>query len=214
MSNTLQAKITKNQLYLSLTFHGLHLIRMSGSDWFPQGCICLILMSFFQISACTCPYTTESLWWRRLPPPAQKAVGSRLFPPPLHPLPPLLPHAQRTSFTAGQKSSIFHSRTPSPRGRVPRCFLTYWRRGCFCGWCPTGYTLSASARDECTGKALWLHIWINPTSWRRSSRANCLTPSNSLLVSTCLCTAKELYLYNPKSQILLEGASYYDTFYP
>ena len=131
-----------------------------------------------------CPYTTESLWWRRSPPPAQRVVVSPLLPPPLHPLPPLLPHAKRTSSTAGQKWSFSHSRTPSLTGRALTCFLTYWRGGCFCGWRLMGYTLSASARDECTGRDLWLHIWINPTSWRRSSHANCLTPSNSFLVST------------------------------
>ena len=145
------------------------------------------LISFFQISACTCPCSTESLWWRKLPPPAWTVVGSPLLPPlpppPLHPLPPPLLHARRTRFTAGQKSSFSRSRTPSPRGRVLRCFLTYWRGGCCCGWCPMGCTQSACVRDECIGRDPWLHIWINPTSWRRSSRASCLTPSNSLLVS-------------------------------
>lgn len=107
-------------------------------------------------------------------------VGSHLP----HPHPPRhLPPAQTTSFTVGQKWFSFHSRTLSLRGRVPRCFLTYWRGACFCGWCLMGCMLSASARVECTGKDLWLHIWINPTNWRRSSQASCLTPSNSSLVS-------------------------------
>lgn len=147
-------------------------------------CMWPMLISFFQISACTCPYTTENLWWRRLPPAAQKVAGSPLPPPPLRPLPPPRPRAQRTSFTVGQRPSFSHSHTLSLRGRVLRCSLTYWKGACFCGWCLMACTQSACARDEFTGRDLWLRIWINPTNWRRSSHANCLTPSNSLLVST------------------------------
>lgn len=158
--------------------------------------ICQMLISFFQIPACMCPYSTESHWWRRLPPPIQKAVGSLPLPLPLHPLLPPLPHAPRTSFTAGQKSSFFPSRTLSLTGRVLRCFLMYWRRGCICGWRMMGYTLSASARDEYTGRDLWLHLWINPTSWRKSSHANCLTPSNSLWVSTSLFCEARMQIWN------------------
>lgn len=173
-------RLLRIKFYLCLTFQGLRLIwsncEVSYKDVSP-----IMLVPFFQISACTCPYTTESLWWRRSPPPAPKVVGSPPLHPPLH---LLLPRARRTSSTAGQKPSFFHSRTPSLTGRAPRCSLTCWREGCSCGWRPTGYMLSACARDECTGRDPWLRMWINPTSWRRSSRANCLTPSNSLLVST------------------------------
>lgn len=49
---------------------------------------------------------------------------------------------------------------------------------------------SASARDECTGRGRRRRIQINPTSWRHS-RANCSTPSNSLLVSTDLCSHQQ-----------------------
>lgn len=158
-----------------------------------------MLVSFFQISAYMCPYTTESLWWRRLPPPAPKGVGSPLPPPPLHPLPPLLPLAQRTSFTAGQKLSFFHSHTLSLTGRVLRYFLMSWREGCSSGWRLMDYTPSASARDEYTGKDLWLRMWINPTNWRRSSHANCLTPSNSLSVSINICSHLQVWTQLPEN---------------
>lgn len=140
-----------------------------------------------------CLCTTESLWWRRLPPAAQRGVGSPPPPPLLHPLPPLLPLAQKTSFIAGQKWSFFHSHTPSLIGRALRCFPMSWRKGCSYGWRLMAYMQSVYARAEYTGKDLWLHTWISPTNWRRSSHANCLTPSNSFLVSITICSHTQVW---------------------
>lgn len=136
-----------------------------------------------------CRYTTERLWWRKLPPPVQRDAGSpRLLPPPplLHPLPPLLhlrPLAKRTGSTAGQKSFSFLTHIPSLTGRMRRCSLMCWKKASFCGWHRKDYMPNASAGDVFAGRALQLHIQTNPTNWRRSSHAKCLTPSISLLVS-------------------------------
>lgn len=134
-----------------------------------------------------CRYTTERLWWRKLPPPVRRDAGSpHLLPPLLHPLPPLL-HlhhlAMQTGFTVGQKSFSFLSHIPSLTGRVRRWPLMCWKEVSFCGWHRKDYTPNASARDEYAGRAPQHHIQTNPTNWRRNSHAKYLTPSNSLLVS-------------------------------
>ncbi len=150
-----------------------------------------------QTVACTSLCITASLWWRRWPPAAPKAVAS----PPLRvqgpPRPPR-PRAPRTGCTAGPSPCSSPSPTLSLSGAGPRSCPMCWSAACCCGWLRTGFTPSACARAACTGRARWPRTQTNPTSWRKSRPASWWTRSSSSQVRDLTAAGTESAALQPR----------------
>lgn len=121
-----------------------------------------------QISACTCPCFTGTVWWGRWPSPVQKAAIS--------------PHAPQMRSTT-RRPEVWRWcpclwTASRPRGgpmTAPQVPCPHWREACSCGWAPTAFTLAGCATAECTGNEDRPSMQTNPTSWRGRPAINSCT---------------------------------------